>query len=252
MRSDIISSFLESFSSMQHLEQLTLGGTVFSDANKIKIISALENLRTLKVVSMISFGISDNITAFTNAVRNIETLQVIEIVSDAIGEKEGFIELSRTLKNKQHLQRVILEGCKITDNNIHALKELFQIPALTELSLTGNSLGETEDAARQVISGLAFCGKIREVHLFLESVSPEIINTMVNSLSNNNKELEILKISFKPGMQVISIGIDRLYRMLNEGIPSLTDLSCGISMVEFSMKPHKTDHEIWRSECLDL
>ena len=252
LRSDNMISFLESFSSMQHLEQLTLGGTVFSDANKIKIISALENLRTLKVVSMISFGVSDNITAFTNAVRNLETLQVIEIVSDAIGEKEGFVELSRTLKNKQHLQRVILEGCKITDSNIHALKELFQIPALTELSLTGNSLGETEDAVRQVISGLAFCSKIREVHLFLESVSDEIINTVVKSSSNNNKELEILKVSFKPGMQVINIGIDRLCRMLNEGIPSLKDLSCGISMVEFSMKPHKTDHEIWRSECLDL
>ena len=220
LRGDDISSFQESFSSMKQLEQITLGGTVFSDQNKIKIISAIENLRTLKVVRMFDFGVSKNTTAFTNAVRNLETLQVIEIMSDDIGGNDGFAELSRILKDKKHLQRVILESCKITDGNIHALKELFQTPILTELSLTGNSLGETEDAVYQVITALAFCSKIREVHLFLDCISHEIINTMVNSLSNNNKELKTLKVSFKPAMQIINMGFERITTMLKEGIPS--------------------------------
>ena len=251
LRCDDISSFLESFSSMKKVEQLTLGGTIFSDQNQAKIISAIENLRALKVVSMINFGVSKDMTALTNAVRNLETLQVIEIMFDDIGGNDGFVKLGRTLKDKKYLQRVILESCKITDSNIHALKELFQTPILTELSLTGNGLGETEDAVFQVITALAVCSKIREVHLFLDSFSHEIINTMVNSFSNNNKELKTLKVSFKPAMQMFN-ELDRIITMLKQGIPSLTDVSCGVSMVEYSKKPHKTDHEIWRSECLDL
>ena len=47
---------------------------------------------------MISFGVSDNITAFTNAVRNLETLQVMEIVSDAIGEKKVSLNLAELLR----------------------------------------------------------------------------------------------------------------------------------------------------------
>ena len=64
------------------------------------------------------------------SLRTLECLEHLEITSCQVGGCREFTELSKILRQKPHLETVVLENCGITDGDTAALVELFQIPNL--------------------------------------------------------------------------------------------------------------------------
>ena len=247
-----ISSFLEAFSGLKSLRQLTLGGTVFSEKNKLEVIDAIANLKSLKVLKMIRFGVSGGaLPVFTDSLKYLGVLEDVQIISDDIGGCEGFSDLCKTLSQRKQLETVILENCKITDGNIEALKELFQILNLKKLSLMANNIGSTETGVIQLVNGIAQSCTLQELHLYIETFTDHIIQIMVDSMAANNTQLRSLIIKVKPGMHLAAMEFDKLYKLYKEGITSLKTFKFGMAIVGYSMQPHQTEHEHWRSECLE-
>ena len=58
LQSNYISCFLEPFSKIKFLKELTLGGQLFSDENQPKLVEGIGNLKTLKVFRLYSFALS--------------------------------------------------------------------------------------------------------------------------------------------------------------------------------------------------
>ena len=81
-----------------------------------------------------------------------------------------------------------------------------------------NSVGGTEQVLADIISGTTHGRRLQHLQLFLDAFSQKIAQRMVKSMATNNPELSTLKITCKPGMELIQIGLDKLINMFLEGM----------------------------------